>query len=316
MLRSLLVPLDGSHMGEWSLPLATRVARSTGAELHLAHVHVPYEPDHLLSNSSFQWEGVDMWEYDRRHRRQEDEYLHGWEERLQGEGATVDARVLDDGARVTEGLVEYAGEVGADLIVMTSHGRSGLQRALWGSVADEMIRRTAVPVLVIHPDREEAPSATPLTVDHILVPLDGSPLAESVLGPTKELAAATGARITLTHVVPDLSYLGPRILGFRPDRLEPELDGALAYLEPLAADLRREGFDAAVHPVVGGEAAVSIASLAEELDAEVIAIATHGYGGAKRTLLGSVTDRLLAATNLPLLVVRPPEKRHTIILWL
>lgn len=314
MLRSLLVPLDGSHMGEWSLPLATRVARSTGAELHLAHVHVPYEPDQLLSNSSFQWEGVDMWEYDRRHRRQEDEYLHGWEQRLQGEGTTVDARVLDDGAQVTEGLVSYADEVGADLIVMTSHGRSGLQRALWGSVADEMIRKTAVPVLVIHPDREDAASATALAVDHILVPLDGSPLAESVLGPAKDLAAATGARLTLTHVVADLSYLGPRILGFRPDRLEPALDGARAYLEPLAADLRREGFDVKVHPVSGGEPAKCIATLADELDADVVAIATHGYGSAKRTLLGSVTDRLLGATKLPLLVVRPREKKHTIIL--
>lgn len=314
MLRSLLVPLDGSQMGEWSLPLATRVARSTGAEIHLAHVHVPYEPDQLLSNSSFQWEGVDMWEYDRRHLSEEDTYLHRWEERLQGEGATVDARVLDDQTPVTEGLVAYAGEVGADLIVMTSHGRSGLRRALWGSVADEMIRKTAVPVLVIHPDREDPLSAVPQTVDHILVPLDGSSLAESVLGPAKELAEATGARLTLTHVVPDLSHLGPRILGFRPDRLEPALDGALAYLEPLAADLGREGFDAKAHPVSGGEPAKSIATVADELDADVVAIATHGYGGAKRTLLGSVTDRLLGATKLPLLVVRPPEKKHTIIL--
>lgn len=314
MLRSLLVPLDGSQMGEWSLPLATRVARSVGAELHLAHVHVPYEPDQLLSNSSFQWEGVDMWEYDRRHRRQEDDYLHGWEERIRQEGATVDTRVLDDGARVIDGLVGYADEVGADLIVMTSHGRSGLRRALWGSVADAMIRKTAVPVLVIHPDREDPPDETPASIDHILVPLDGSPLAESVLGPTTEVAKATGAKITLTHVVPDLSYLGPRILGFRPDRLEPALEGALALLEPLASDLRKEGFDATVHPVVGGEPSAAIAALADELEADLIAIATHGYGGAKRTLVGSVTDRLLGATKLPLLVVRPPEKRHPVIL--
>jgi nucleotide-binding universal stress UspA family protein len=314
MLRSLLVPLDGSQMGEWSLPLATRVARSTGAELHLAHVHVPYEPDHLLSNSSFQWEGVDMWDYDRRHLGQEDQYLHGWEERLQGEGTTVDVKVLDHGTPVTDGLVAYSDEVGADLIVMTSHGRSGLQRALWGSVADEMIRRTPVPVLVVHPDREDVPSAMVRAVDHILVPLDGSPLAEGVLGPAKDLAEAMGARITLTHVVPDLSYLGPRILGFRPDRLEPALDGALAYLEPLAADLRREGLDATVHPVSGGEPAKSIAALADELGVDLVALATHGYGGVKRTMLGSVTDRLLAATELPLLVVRPREEKPTVIL--
>lgn len=313
MLRSVLVPLDGSQMGESSLPLAAGVVRSTGGELHLAHVHVPYEPHQLLSNSSFQWEGVDMWDYDRRHLSEEDEYLHGVEERLQREGAKVDARVLD-GVSVTDGLVTYADEVGADLIVMTSHGRSGLQRALWGSVADEMIRKTPVPVLVIHPDGEEVSSATVRAFDHILVPLDGSPLAEGVLGPAKDLSKATGARLTLTHVVADLSYLGPRILGFRPDRMEPALDGALAYLEPLAADLRREGFDATVHPVSGGGPAKAVATLADELGADLVAIATHGYGGVKRTVLGSVTDRLLGATKLPLLVVRPQEERPTVIL--
>ncbi|MDH3270673.1 MAG: universal stress protein [Gemmatimonadota bacterium] len=306
MLASVLVPLDGSEMGEWSLPLASKVARSTGARLHLAHVHVPYEPEQLLSNSSFQWEGVDLHDYDIRHVAREEEYLTRWENRLESQGAAVDATVLN-GTPIADELVQYAKDVGADLIVMTSHGRSGVRRAFWGSVADEMIRKTALPVLVIHPDHREVAYQTPRTIDHVLVPLDGSTLAEAVLAPAADLAKATGARMTLTHVVADPAYLGPRVLGFRPDRLEPELDGAMAYLEPIAEGLRQDGLDVRVHVVRGAMPARTITEIADELKVDLVALATHGFGGVKRAMFGSVADQVMRRTELPLLVVRPPE---------
>lgn len=75
MLKSLLVPLDGSEFSERALPLACRLARTTGAALHLAHVHEAHVPDHFLSNTQFHYEGLDLDEYDERHRREENEYL-------------------------------------------------------------------------------------------------------------------------------------------------------------------------------------------------------------------------------------------------
>lgn len=304
MLRSLLVPLDGSDLSEWSLPLAARVARATGAQLHLARVHERYEPEHLIGNSSFQWEGLDLEEYDGRHRDDESDYLTSVTERLDGDGIVVDARLLDGDP--AERLAGYAEEVHSDLIVITSHGRSGVRRAWLGSVTDAMVRRTHLPLLILHPGEKRALYAGDGDIEHIVVALDGSSASESVLGPACDLALASGAKITLVHVISDPSGFGPRIMTLRPDRLRPELDRTLSYLEALAEDLRETGVDTTVYANRGNRPATTIACMARDLDADVIALATHGYGGVKRTILGSVTDKLLRSTHVPLLVVRPP----------
>lgn len=305
MLRSLLVPLDGSTFSEHSLPLASRVAKASGASLHLAHVHVPYEPDQLLANTQFQYEGVSVAEYDDRHREEERDYLGGLAKHFIEEGLPADATVLE-GSRVADELSHYADEVHTDLIVMTSHGYSGVSRLWLGSVADEMIRQTKLPLLLIHPRAGEAVAEGPFSIVHILVPLDGSKLAESVLGPAADLARATGARLTLAHVLRTPVAYGPGMLTLKPAELEAELRAGTAYLETAAAPLRLDGLDVSTQVGHGKAPAAVIADLAHSLGADVIAMATHGHGGLKRTVLGSVTDKLLRATPRPVLVMRPP----------
>lgn len=304
MLRSILVPLDGSSFGERSLPLASRIAKASGASLHLAHVHVPHEPEHLLSNTSFHWEGVDVGEYDDRQRRREEEYLADLEERLQGNGASVDRTVLE-GELVAEELVAYASRVETDMIFITSHAYSGVKRARWGSIADGMLHRTGVPMVVVHPARGESTPEPVTDIEHILVPLDGSALAEAVLGPATDLAKATGARLTLARILPPANVLGPRVLPIVADREEDVVAHAQEYLEGVAARLSRDGLDVEVHASVGSTPARAIADVAEDRGADLIALATHGYGGLKRTVLGSVADKLLRSSRLPLLLMRP-----------
>jgi nucleotide-binding universal stress UspA family protein len=305
MLRSLLVPLDGSNFSERSLPLAGQIARATGATLHLAHVHVPYEPDQLLSNTQFHFEGVDMTDYDNGHREQERAYLTGLAAKVGEDGTPVDAKLLE-GREVADELVTYANEVETDMILMTSHGYSGFSRLWLGSVADEMIRRSTLPLLVIHPGEGEGElEGVVSSVGHILIPLDGSKLAESVLGPAADLATATGARITLAHALSVPEGLGPRILSPVREKVERDLGDAREYLEATAEVLRQSGLEVATHAATGRVPAVAIASFAKQLDANVIALATHGYGGLRRTLLGSVADKLLRVSEVPLLVMRP-----------
>jgi len=303
MLRSLLVPLDGSTFSEHSLPLAGRVARASGASLHLAHVHVPYEPESLLGNTQFQFEGVNMAEYDDRHREEERDYLAGLAKHFVDEGLAADSTVLD-GRPVADELSHYADEVGTDMIVMTSHGYSGVSRLWLGSVADQMIRHTELPLLLIHPRSGEVAEG-PLSIVHILVPLDGSRLAESVLGPATDLARATGARVTLTNVIRTPVPYGPGILALGSTSLDEHRRSARAYLETTAHALRRDGLDVGTHVAHGKTPAAVIANVAEDLGADVIAMATHGHGGLKRTVLGSVTDKLLRSTARPVLVMRP-----------
>jgi len=307
MLRSLLVPLDGSTFSESSLQFAGKIARATGGAVHLAHVHVPYEPENLLANSQFQFEGVNVAEYDAQHRAGEERYLTGLADRLSDEGTPVDAKILD-GDEVAEELAAYADEVQTDMIFMTTHGHSGASRLWLGSVADEMIRRTKVPLFVLHPEGRDTPPEGVFSVRHIVIPLDGSELAESVIDPATELARATGARITLVHVAQMPEMGGWPVLATLRERPVPKLDAAIAYLDRLAAELREDGFEVETHVERAVQTAVAIGRIAEELNADVIALATHGYGGLKRTLLGSVADKLLRASALPLLVMRPPAR--------
>lgn len=303
MLQSLLVPLDGSTAGEGCLPLAVNVARCSGARLHLAHVHVPYEPAELLANTSFQWEGVDLAEYDQKEIVRETDYLREWEERLADRGTDVDSRVIE-GTPIADELAGYAEEVAADLIVMSSRGRSALARALLGSVSDEVVRKAPAPVLVIHPADREREADTTGRVEHVLVALDGSKAGEAALGPAQELARATGARLSLIHVISDPTYLGPRITGLRPTHFEPELDGAMDYLEGVAEMLRYEGLEAEPVIIRGDDVASAIAGVADEEDVDLVAVATHGFTGVRRAVLGTVTDGLLKKTTRPLLVAR------------
>jgi nucleotide-binding universal stress UspA family protein len=302
MLQSLLVPLDGSEFSERTLPLARGLAKATGASLHLAHVHVSHPPDHFLSNTQFHYEGLDMEEYDARHRKEEQAYLAEVESRLAAD-ATVDTALLE--GQVAEQIAEYADRVGANMVLMTTHGHTGVSRMWLGSVADALVRQTTLPLLVIHPGRDRHVPDEILSFKHILVPLDGSDLSTSVLTPTADLARATGARITLTHVVSSSAVLGARIFPLLPDDITPALTKAQEYLEGVAEGLRTEDLEVDVHVEEHEAPGRAIAAIADKLDADLIALATHGYGGLKRALLGSVADKVLRSSPLPLLVQRP-----------
>lgn len=302
MLQSLLVPLDGSEFSERTLPLAQGLARATGARLHLAHVHVSHPPDHFLSNTQFHYEGLDLEEYEARHRAEEEAYLASLCEKLDT-GTAVESALLE--GHVAEEVADYAAAVGADMVLITTHGHTGVSRMWLGSVADALVRLTTLPLLVLHPAPGGHLPADVLSFRHIMVPLDGSELSASILGPAADLARATGARLTLVHVVSSSAVLGARIFPLLPDDVGPALARAREYLEARASELEAEGLEVAVHVEEHEAPGRAIAAVADKLDADLIALATHGYGGLKRALLGSVADKVLRGSPLPLLVQRP-----------
>src|SRR5262249_22151275 len=198
MIRSLLVPLDGSPFAEQALPLALSLARRAKATVHLARVHIP--ADLILP------EGVVLPDADPTVRAGEQKYLEGVSRRLAAEtGLAVTATLLD--GPVPESLGERAEAAGAALVVLTTHGRGTLGRFWLGSVADALVRHLSMPALLVRPGEGAAAGADP-TPKHVLVPLDGSPLAEQILGPAAELARLTGAAVTLLRVVPPVAPTG------------------------------------------------------------------------------------------------------------
>lgn len=315
MLSSLMVPLDGSDLARHGLPLAVDVARRTGARLHLVRVHEAPSTGPLPTGPT---EPTLAWDYETRRaelrdaedRAREDAELCLLADRLRTEqGCGVTTALLD--VPVTPALAAYAADEGIDMVVMTTHGRFGLRRVLLGSVADELIRSTTLPVVLVHPEGElpdegELPTDGPgSAVRHLLVPLDGSTVAEGVLGPACELARALDAHMTLTNVVSLESVFGPRPVQLLRHRSEQRW--ARAYLGAVARRIGSSVPEVTTHTTLGGAPAPTIVEIADELDADLIALATRGLRGMRRAVQGSVAEQLLHLGRRPLLVVRGTE---------
>jgi nucleotide-binding universal stress UspA family protein len=193
--RSILVPVDGSSFGEHALPLALGIACRTGADVRVVHVHLPLESvfqrEGLPRNS-----GLDAWL-----RLRQQEYLDDLIRRL-AKVATVPVRpVFLEGREIVASLCAAA-RAGVDLVVMATHGRGPLARLWCGSIADVLMRRLSVPLLLVRGSRAPADLTGERLVRHVLVPLDGSEFAEQVLEPAVALGTLTGADHTLLHVAP------------------------------------------------------------------------------------------------------------------
>jgi nucleotide-binding universal stress UspA family protein len=228
-------------------------------------------------------------------------------QRLHSDGVDVERSVPYGEAGLA--IVETAERAGVDLIVMSTHGRGGVGRWLYGSVADSVLRHATVPVLVVPPTASGFLSgAEPL---HLLVPLDGSEHGEAVLASTEMLATALKARMTLLRVVEPF-YYGAALAGGAPMAIPMDLDAliessqesAQSYVTRAADELRKRGLAVETRVEIGTPAQ-TIVSVASETGAHLIAMATHGRGGVARLVLGSVATRVLQRSDVPVLLVRP-----------
>jgi nucleotide-binding universal stress UspA family protein len=214
--------------------------------------------------------------------------------------------VFLEGRDVANSLCKAA-STGTDLVVMATHGRGPLGRLWFGSVADVLLRRLSVPLLFVRGyDAPADLTADPL-VRHVVIPLDGSELAEQVLEPALALGTVRGADHTLLRVIPpgtDYS-LGYHGAGSRRPPADWQQAEAWSYLRRVAD--QRGGRTLRVHPrIVFDEqpTARAILSYAQTHDADLIALATRGRGGLGRLFRGSVADQVVRGASVPVLVFR------------
>jgi len=198
------------------------------------------------------------------------------------------------------GILSYTAEHDTNLIVMGTHGRSGLRRLVLGSVTEEVVRHAPVPVLTVG---RGAKSPERMEGGRLLVPVDFSEQQPRLLAHARELALAYGMSLTLLHVVERTSL--PDVYGISMEAPGP---GVLAErteeaLEERAEALREHGVDVRVK-VRRGHPAEETLDAAEELDADLLAIATHGRSGVKRVLMGSVAEKVIRRAPCPVFTVK------------
>ncbi len=297
-LSSILVPLDGSGFAEQALPHAIQLVRAWRSKLRLASVHVPassWDPGREFSM-------VDP-QLDQQLRDRELAYLSGIAKRIIDEhDFDVECAVLD--GAVADALETYVAQTRTDLIVLTSHGRGGLGRVVLGNVADQLIRRLEVPILAIRP----VDGAIRPPLRRILVPLDGSALADSIMEQAKMFARVTRAELMLAMIMQPVPVLLPPFVWPPVQLLEPpeqrEHAGRL-YLDLWKQQLTEEGFAVQTRVRTARKVAKEILQLVKDEECGMLAIATHGAGGLDRIMLGSVTDQVLRHSEVPVLVLRP-----------
>jgi nucleotide-binding universal stress UspA family protein len=203
-----------------------------------------------------------------------------------------------------------ADQEGADLIAMTTHGRSGFARWVTGSVADKVLRTSRRPVLLVHA-REESPASQPheLEIKRILVPLDGSALGESVLPFVQDLAVSLNASLVLLNVVVPTVELSATFLPASTSILGELQAGAKEYIGGVAKRVQESGVSVEASVVVG-HAAEAILDMAGQTSADLIALSTHGRSGPARWILGSIADAVIRHADGPCLVIPAPRRER------
>jgi nucleotide-binding universal stress UspA family protein len=305
MLKRIAVPLDGSALGEYALPYAISAARITGASLTLLHVHRPHLPGRdLEALPQYQFQRIASFDdaADRTAYVQDQDRFGVLAEQLRAAyGLEVHTRVLR--GNVVDALTEYARSSGTDLIVMATHGYSGVWKTWLDSTADAVVRHGAVPVLLVRPAPGEAPPPTgSIDFRRMLVPVDGSAFSESIVDFAIELMRKLGLQVTLLRVVPDEvpnSAAHPAAAFQEIAWEDPE-----AYLDQLASRFPPTVAMPAVQVRHGAPGDAILAELGTGAY-DLIAMATHGRGGVRHLLLGSTADQVMRGTTMPILLLRP-----------
>ncbi len=290
----IMVPLDGSELAERALHIVREVALTTRARVLLVRV---VEPPGLFTLG-------DRLEAEARVVREAEYYVNRIAGDLRAVGIEAET-ATPYGSDVPGALLEQIRLKRPDLVVMSTHGRSGLGRWVYGSVAEALLARSPAPVIVVKATGSLRPFLPTARPPRILVPLDGSEYGEAALPTAIKLARIFDATLILARVVPisQVAFVPETPIAMQ-TVLDDQLRAAKDYLEEVADRLRAEGVKRAIEIGVG-PVVPELLETARRVDADLIAISSHGRTGLSELIFGSVTLGLLRQAEVPLLVVRP-----------
>ena len=299
MYTKILVPLDGSAVAEQVLPYVRTLAGGLKIPVELMGVVDIAQLDSHISAEKGRY--LDTLIEDSV--RCSGEYLRGVAQTFPG--ASVSFAAEKGGA--AEVIIAKAVADKETLITMATHGRAGINRWLLGSVAEKVLRGSANPLLLVRA-KAEAKAAGEATLKSIVVPLDGSEVAESVLPAVLEMAKKLNIEIVLFRAfnVPYSVFGGVRDHIAMVDELLGGIKAeARNYLEKKTEELKQRGANKVSYVLQQGTSADQIISLGRKTPDNLIAMCTHGWSGVKGWVLGSITETVVRHSGDPVLVIRP-----------
>ena len=281
MYDRILVPTDGSHVADSAATYGIRLADRFDATLHVIHVvedRSPFGEDELIGERA----------------------IEGIADRATARGLDVTNMLLDTDLDVHDEIIEYATERMIDLVVMGTHGHSGFDRFLIGSVAEQTLRESPVPVAAVHEDMTIRPD-----VERLLVPTDGTDSSGAAVDHAIDLAVATGSHLYVVHVSDESPF----------DEGMQTIDVSGSTVKSVGIEAVDDAFERAREsPITTIEVAIPSGRVDQEIlasaaahDVDCIVMGTHGESGLRRYLLGGTTDRVVRFATVPVIGLSAPR---------
>jgi nucleotide-binding universal stress UspA family protein len=296
-IQRVLFPTDLSKGSQRAFPQAAFLADWHDAELHILNVTGRHRHDYKKTKEHFPLSVDTLTDWLRRPAKAVTGSSWTDLSDLPIEQTQVES------AAPAERIVTYAEDQDIDLVVMGTHGRRGVDRMLFGSVTEEVVRQGPCPVLTVRTDADVEPSQA---VRRVLVPVDFSEASDAAIQHAKEIAQTYGAEIDLLHVVEEPFYppaYGPDVMTF------PTQD-VVERVEKQLAEMAREdiGYEHVMISATTGSPSNEILNYVDENEVDLVVLATHGRTGLDHILLGSVAERVLRQSPTPVFVVKPDRK--------
>jgi nucleotide-binding universal stress UspA family protein len=300
-LQRVLVCLDGSALSERSVPHAVAIASALGASVTLLRV-LECAPTDPAPADPLQWE---------MQRREAREYMDHVAAPFRAVKTVIETEQIE--GKVAEEICRWCADRAVDLTVATTHGAGGPSPWALASTARKLLDRAPGSLLIV-PSTSSEPAEGGVRYRRLLVPLDGSPQAETALPVAERIASAHHAELVIAHVVPvpELTQAGPL------DAEDLELTDRLRrrnervarlYLDRLRGQIGDRAPAPRMLLLQGGDVAIRLASLTETEQVDLIVMSAHGQSARTNTPCGSATDNLIARSSVPLLIVRSRPKK-------
>jgi nucleotide-binding universal stress UspA family protein len=298
MYRNIMVPVDGSAFSREAVLQGLRIASQSGATLRLVRVGTST----VLSGAP---EAIPL-ENETLRKIQASELADLYSIAAECRAhSTVPITASIQHGPVVDALIGYAKRQKVDLIVMRSHSRKGFARAWFGSVADALIRESGIPVLVVKAPSVATALESGFHYNRILVPLDGSLLAEQSIEPAIALARIDRATVTLLMVVTPSSIPAGELIAANGDAPAKAVAASKRYLDSCLTPAIDKSVRVERKVVLARDVPSAILAAAESIEADLIAIATHGRGALTRARVGSVADRVVREASVSTMVLHP-----------